>query len=114
MFIAGAVVVGGIIVAYDDHSRHSQYKEHTNHSKYNDHHVREEIISKENSLDNQKSKVDRLWDEYSNLPSWDIEQKKYEMRRELEQEIAEDKQKLADIEKMIARINEIELQSRKE
>ena len=42
-----------------------------------------------------------------------IDSVKKEMRHEIEDEIKQENQKLAEIDKMIARINEIELQSRK-
>lgn len=131
MFIAGAVVVGGIIVGYDDHSRHS---DHSRHREYGDSSVREEIKRKENEVNRKESDVENLrrrmqnnFDSriselrreknYSGLglpPSHMIDSVKDDMRRELDNEISRDRQELAEIDKMIARINELELQSRRE
>lgn len=114
MFVAagGAALLGIIVISQDDDETKPTPKPKT--QPYDDAYFRQAIANQEDEIYQQESKVDRLWDEYSYLPSWDIEQMKDEMRREIENEIAEDKQKLADIDRMIARINEIELQSRKE
>lgn len=110
MFIAGAVVVGGIIIAHDDHSRYSEYERH---SRYGDSEVRKNISSYESRVKRKESEVQRLLSEYQNLPSYDLNQAKANMRRELENEIKRDKQELAEIDKIISKINELELQSRR-
>ncbi len=113
MFVAAAGAFVIVVCIPDDDDPKTPPKPKTP-PPYDDAYFRQAIANKEDEIYQQESKVDRLWDEYSYLPSWDIEQMKDEMRREIENEIAEDKQKLAEIDRMIARINEIELQSRKE
>lgn len=112
MFIAGAVVVGGVAIvgAYDDHSRYSEY---TKHSRYGDESVRQNISSYERRVENKEDEVQRLYDKYQRLPYYDLDQAKNDMRRELENEISRDKQELAEVDKMISKINELELQSRR-
>ena len=112
MFIAAA---GGVIVvaaAYSDYS--DTYSKYTRHNKYNDAEFRQAIENKEDEIYEQEARVNRLYDEYMDSPSYDLEQEKENMRRELENEIKQDKQKLADIDRMIARINKLELESQKE
>lgn len=109
MFIAGAVVIGGAIIAHDDHSRYSEYERH---SRYGDSEVRRNIDSYKSRVSRKKSEVQRLFNEYQSLPSYDLNQAKANMRRELENEISRDRQELSEIDKMISRINELELQSR--
>ena len=70
--------------------------------------------------ENFNSRINELKREknYSGLDSWlpsqMINSVKEDMRRELDNEISRDRQELAEIDKMIARINELELQSRRE
>ena len=130
-FIAGIIVTGGaLIYAYDDHSRHSDY---TRHSEYGDSSMCNEISNKESEIsrqetnienrrqqmnDNFNSRVAELKREknYSGLdspPSQIIAAVKQDMSRELNAEISRDKQELAEIDKMIARINELELQAKR-
>ena len=113
MFIAGAVVVGGVAIlgAYDDD--HSRYSKYTKHSRYGDESVRQNISSYERRVENKEDEVQRLYDKYQRLPYYDLDQAKNDMRRELENEISRDKQELAEVDKMISKINELELQSRR-
>ena len=109
----------------DYHSRHSNYRE------YGDSALREAISRKENEIsrtesdveslrrrmnDNFNSRINQLRRErnYSGLnssPGRMISEVKDDMRRELDAELARDKQELAEIDGMIARINELQLQS---
>ena len=57
--------------------------------------------------------MQRLYDEYQSLPYYDFDEAKADMRRELENEISNDKKELEQIDKMISKINELELQSRR-
>ena len=95
MFIAGAVVVGGIIVAHDDHSRYSEYDRH---SRYGDSEVRRNISNYENRVNRKEAEVQRLYDEYLSLPDYDLDAAKADMRRELENEISNDKKELEQID----------------
>ena len=131
-FIAGAVVIGGAVVYVGGHDDYSDYhSRHSNHRKYGDAELRNQISRKENSVSNKESDVESLrWQmnenfnsrinelkrekNYSGLnsdPSNIIYSVKADMRRELDAEISRDKQELESIDKMIARINEIALQS---
>lgn len=129
-FIAGAVVIGGAALYVGSHDDYSRYREYTRHNKYGDAELRNQISRKENSVSNKESDVEsfrRRMNEnfnsrinelkreknYSGLnssPSNIISSVKADMRRELDAEISRDKQELESIDKMIARINEIELQ----
>lgn len=139
-FIAGAVVLGGVVViGYDKYSdsysdyRYSDYR-YSDHRQYGDSALRNQISNKENEVHRKESSVDdlrsRMNDNFNsrinelkreknysalNSPPNDIVYYvKNEMSRELDNEISHDKQELAAIDKMIARINEIELQAKRE
>ena len=129
-FIAGAVIIGGAAIYAGGHDDYSRYREYTRHNKYGDAELRNQISRKENSVSNKESDVESLrWQmnenfnsrinelkrekNYSGLnssPSNIIYSVKADMRRELDAEISRDKQELESIDKMITRINEIELQ----
>ena len=112
----------------------SKWSEHSNtYTCYGDAEVRRQkanqerkIKNKENEIENLRKKMNDNYNErisalkreknYSALDkpvSQVIDSVKKEMRHEIEDEIKQENQKLAEIDKMIARINEIELQSRK-
>lgn len=134
-FVAAAFIGGGVAAyeyAYSDYSDHSR---HSEHSEYGDSSLRGEISRKESEVnrkesdvanlrqrmnDNFNSRINELKREknYSALSNADannmINAVKEDMRRELDEEISRDRQELAEIDKMIARINELELQSRRE
>ena len=142
MFIAGAVVVGGIIIAYDDHSKHSKYEDyddysdHSNysaHSRYGDSSVvnaideQQDLINdKEYDLDRMREEMEdrfrerveelqgeRYYDSLDDAEPYDVvDNVREEMREELEQEISAETAQLAQIDEMIARINELELQAK--
>ncbi len=132
-FIAG-IIVGGAAIYVGSHDDYSRYREYTRHNKYGDAELRNQISRKENSVSNKESDVESLrWQmnenfnsrinelkrekNYSGLnssPSNIISSVKADMRRELDAEISRDKQELESIDKMIARINEIELQVKRE
>ena len=127
------VVVGGAIV-HGNHSDYSCHSRHSNYREYGDSALRNQISNKENEVrskdsdvenlrrrmnDNFNSRINELKREknYSalNSPPADIvHYVKNEMRTELDSEISQDKQELEAIDKMIARINEIELQAKRE
>ena len=124
------VVVGGAIV----HDNHSRYSEYDRHSKYGDAQMRAEIESKERDVNRKEEDVAKLrrrmnenfcsriaelrreknYSGLNSVPLQMINSVKDDMRRELDNEISRDRQELAEIDKMIARINELELQSRRE
>lgn len=134
-FIAG--VIGVVVVGAAAHGNHSDYSCHTrhsNHRQYGDAELRNQISNKENQVRSKESSVDdlrsRMNDNFNsrinelkreknysalNSPPADIVYYvKNEMRSELDNEISHDKQELAAIDKMIAHINEIELQAKRE
>lgn len=138
-FIAAA---GGVIVwrathdNYSDYSdRYSDHYNHSNHRQYGDSALVNAIENKKNQIDAKEDEVDNLREkmeenfqarveqlkrekDYSSFNYSDaediIENVKEEMREELDEEISQDKQELEAIDKMIARINEIELQAKRE
>lgn len=133
-FIAAAG--GGVLVWRISHGNHSDYSCHSRHSnyrEYGDSALRNQISNKENEIRNKESNVESLRQRmnndfnsrinelkrernYSGLtysPDSVIVDVKNDMRRELDNEIARDKQELAEIDKMIARINELELQAKR-
>lgn len=111
---------------YSDHSRHSRYHE------YGDSALREQIRRKETDIsrkesdvetarrhmnDNFNSRVNELKRErnYSGLnclPDAMIHEVKDDMRRELDAELKRERDELAAIDNMIAKINELALQTR--
>ena len=128
---AGAAVYK---LGYDEYSRYDRWSEYDRHHQYGDSELRNKISSKENQVrskdsdveslrrrmnDNFNSRINELKREknYSALnspPSDIVHYVKNEMRSELDSEISHDKQELEAIDKMIARINEIELQAKRE
>lgn len=137
MFIAaagGAAIVG--IIAYDDHSRYSEY---SRHNQYGDAALVQQINNEQNRLrqkdaeiDNFQERIDRefayqiaklrneadysaLRDNYSYDYNYDydqiLENIKREMKAEVEAEIQTEKAELDNINKMIQRINELELEA---
>lgn len=127
------VVVGGAIV-HGNHSDYSCHSRHSNYREYGDSALRNQISNKENEVNRKaadvenlrqrmnsdfNSRVNKLKREknYSGLsysPDEIISDVKRDMQRELDKEISRDKQELAEIDKTIARINELELQSKRE
>lgn len=135
MFIAAAG--GGALiwrVSHDNYSDYSDYhSRHSNYREYGDSALRSQISSKENEVNRKESDVESLRQRmnndfnsrvnqlkneknYSGLtysPSEIVANVKSDMQRELDSEIAKDKQELSEIDKMIARINELELQAKR-
>ncbi len=140
-FIVGAFG-GGVIVYRASHDNYSDYSDrysdhynHSNHRQYGDSALVNAIDKKKNEIDAKEDEVDRLREKmeenfqarvnklkaeqnYSSFNYSDaediIDNVKEEMRDELDDEIARDKQELEAIDKMIARINELELQAKRE
>ena len=132
-FIAGVVAIGGVVVIghgnySDSHSRHSNYREYGDAALVNAiQNKKEEIDAKEEEVDrlreemeeNFQARVEQLKRErnYSSFGYSDaediIENVKEEMREELDAEISKERQELEAIDKMIARINELELQAKR-
>ena len=132
MALVAAAVGGGALVWRASHGNHSRYSDHSKHSEYGDASVRAEIERQEREVNRKESDVanlrQRMNDNFNlrinelkrekNYSGLDAASKemvaavKEDMRRELDAEISRDKQELAEIDKMIARINELELQSR--
>ena len=130
-FIVGGALVG-IVVLHSNHSDYSDWRDHSNHSNhrnYGDSALRNEISTLENNVRTQESEVERLKNQmnenyrnrinqlkneknYSGLSNQDVlNAVKSDMKREIENEISRDKQELEQIDKMISRINELELQA---
>ena len=66
MFIAGALVVGGVIVAHDNHSDYSDYSDYSRHSQYqqySDAYLVSEIKAKEAELERKKLESERIKEE---------------------------------------------------
>lgn len=130
MFIAGAIV-GGVIIAYEDYSDYRDHSNHSNYSKYGDANLVNAINNKSREIERKQYEIDNLRRDMVNRfrnsteelrrdrnykglgysADYMINQVKLDMQEELEKEIQREKEQLAEIEKMIARINEIELQS---
>ena len=132
--VVGVAIIGA--VSHDNHSRYSEsYCRHSRHNKYGDAALVKEIEDKKNEIDAKEDEVDRLREKmeenfqtrvnqlkkernYSSFNYSDaediIDNVKEEMRDELDDEIAKDKRELEAIDKMIARINELELQAKRE
>lgn len=131
-FIVGGVIGGVVAVSHGNHSKYSDWRDHSNHRQYGDSGLRNEISNLENRVRNKESEVERLKNEmeenyrnrinqlkneknYSGLNDSDVlKAVKFDMKRELENEINRDKQELSEIDKMISRINELELQAQRE
>lgn len=63
MFIAGALVVGGAIVAHDNHSDYSDYSRHSQYHQYSDAYLVSEIKGKEAELERKKLESERIKEE---------------------------------------------------
>ena len=63
MFIAGALVVGGAIVAPDNHSDYSDYSRHSQYHQYSDAYLVSEIKAKEAELERKKLESERIKEE---------------------------------------------------
>lgn len=134
-----AAMGGGVIVwrmSHDNYSDYSDYhSRHSNYREYGDSALVNAIENKKNEIDAKEEEVDRLQEQmeenfqarldklkaernYSSFGYSDdetiIDNVKEEMLEELDDEISQEKQELAAIDKMIARINEIELQAKRE
>lgn len=125
-WIGAAVVGGGAALMHDNHSR---YREYDRYSKYGDSELRNQISNMENQVSNKEAEIQRLKNQmeenyrnrinklkneknYSGLNDADVMKAvKSDMKRELENEISRDQQELSEIDKMISRINELELQA---
>ena len=131
MFIAGAVVVGGIIIAHDDYSDHDRY---SRYSEYGDSQLVNQINDLQYRVNNQEYDVNNFRSQIQNnfnsqindlkrekhysalsnsSPSKMVQAIKKDMKRELNDSIKQEQKELENIDRMIARINEIELQQRK-
>ena len=127
-FWVGAVVVGGALI----HDNHSRYREYDRYTKYGDSELRNQISNMESRVNNKEAEIQRLKNQmeedyrnrinqlkneknYSGLDNSDVMNAvKADMKRELENEISRDRQELSEIDKMISRINELELQAKRE
>ena len=127
-FIVGGALVG-IIAIWDDHSNH---RDHTNYREYGDSELRNQIKNMESRVNKKESEIQRLKNQmeenyrdrinqlkneknYSGFNNSDVMNAvKADMKRELEDEISRDRQELSEIDKMISRINELELQAKRE
>ena len=63
MFIAGALVVGGAIVAHDNHSDYSDCSRHSQYHQYSDAYLVSEIKAKEAELERKKLESERIKEE---------------------------------------------------
>lgn len=133
-FVVGAIV-GGVIVAHDNHSNYSDWREHSRYREYGDSSMRSQISSLESRVSSKESEVENLRQRVNNnfnnrvaelkreknYPALNkadanniVNAVKADMKREIESEIQRDQQELAEIDRMISRINELELQSKQE
>ena len=127
--VGGAIVVGGALM-HDNHSRHREYDRY---SKYGDSEMRNQISSQESRVSSKESEVANLRQRinnnfnsrvaelkreknYSAFNNADanriVDAVKADMKREIESEIAQERQELAEIDRMISRINQLELQAK--
>ena len=139
MFVAVVGIVGvvGVVAASDDHSKYSDdysdYSRHSQYSEYGDAGLVSAINDVQNAVNRQESdignfrrnieqrfynRVEELKREanYSALdaaPQHIVETVKAEMQEELNEGIREDRQRLEEIDGIIARLNETELTGRK-
>ena len=122
-----AIVFGaaaGVVVWRAGHGNYSEdYSCHSQHSKYHeygDSELQNEVSNLQSRLQNNfNSKIAELKREknYNGLnksPNAIIDNVKADMKREIDSEIQRDKEELAEIDKIISKINEIELQSKQE
>lgn len=138
MFIAGALVVGGAIVAHDNHSDYSDYSRHSQYHQYSDAYLVSEIKAKEAELERKKLESERIKEElriryFENLQKLKSEEglenivEKVEYNTDvakdtdsfkkkvvdgfiekLSEEIEEDKRQLESINKAIMKINRLQ------
>ena len=130
-FIAGAFAVG-VIVMHEDHSNYRDYSDHRNHRQYGDAGMVQAINDKQNEVDSLSYDLDwhrqemqqdfdsrirelrseRNYSALGSSPKKMIDKVKEEMARELDAGIAKEKQELAEIDRMISKINELELKAK--
>ncbi len=134
--MAFVVAAGGVVVwraSHGDHSDYSDWREHSNHRQYGDSNMRSQISSQESRVSSKESEVanlrQRINDNFNNRVAELKREKNYsafnnadanrivdavkaDMKREIESEIAQERQELAEIDRMIARINQLELQAK--
>ena len=124
-FVGGAVV--GIVVAYDDHSNHSN---HSNYTRYNDAELVNRIKQLQSQINSRQSDIDRsrnqLQAEYrerinrlkslKNYPALTrysaynvLDFIQSDMEAEINNGIRQEQSELAALDRMIAKINELEL-----
>ena len=131
-FIAGAFIVGGAIIAHDDHSNYGDYSDHRNHRQYGDAGMVQAINDKQNEVDSLSYDLDwhrqemqqdfdsrirelrseRNYSALGSSPKKMIDKVKEEMARELDAGIAKERQELAELDRMIGKINELELKAK--
>ena len=129
---------GGALIWRASHGDYSDHSNHSNHREYGDAALRNQISNKESEISRKESDVESLrrrmnenfnsrinelkregnyptfYSANDSSPSKIVDSVKNDMRRELDDEIAKDKRELEAIDKMIARINELELQAKRE
>lgn len=126
-FVVGVIAV---VAAWDDHSN---YRDYDRHRQYGDSQIRSQISSQESRVSSKENEVEnlrrRVNENFNNRIAELKREKNYpalndanpqnivdavaaDMRREIENEIAQDRQELAEIDRMIARINELELKAK--
>ena len=124
MFIAGALVVGGAIVAHDNHSDYSDYSRHSQYHQYSDAYLVSEIKAKEAELERKKLESERIKEElriryfeslqveYNTDVAKDTDSFKKKVVdgfiEKLSEEIEEDKRQLESINKAIMKINRLQ------
>ncbi|MBQ9479927.1 MAG: hypothetical protein IJU71_10280 [Selenomonadaceae bacterium] len=124
-FVVGAFAVG-VIVMHEDHSNHS------NHRQYGDAGMVQAINDKQSEVDSLSYDLDwhrqemqqnfdarirelrseRNYSALGSSPKKMIDKVKEDMARELDAGIAKEKQELAEIDRMISKINELELKAK--
>ena len=127
--VVGVVVTGAIV--HGNHSDYSCHSRHSNYREYGDSALRNQISNKESEVSRKDSDVESLRQRMNNdfnsrinelkreknysglnsAPSTIVDTVKYNMKLELDNEISRDKQELAEIDNMIAKINRITLES---
>lgn len=138
--IVGVVVIG--VAAHDDHSDYSDHSNWHDHSQYGDSYLRNQIQGKEQEIAQKRRELDNLKksvrtqvqecvqtleqeegmsgfgqeitnnDYYINHQEELKRRVKDKLAEKLEADIKEDKQKLAEIDQAITRINKIQLQKK--
>ena len=128
--VVGVVVTGAIV--HGNHSDYSCHSRHSNYREYGDSALRNQISNKESEVNHKASDVEslrqRMNDDFNSrvnelkreknysglnyfLPDEIISDVKRDMQHELDNEIAQEKQALEAIDNMIAKINQITLES---